>query len=49
MVAIYTWYLVKNDLSIVGYTVDLTGQVTFYKVPAKHGQVYMVILYEIVF
>ena len=35
-------YLVKSDLSSLACTVAFTGQVTFNKVPDKHGHVYLV-------
>ena len=46
--AVCFWYPVKCDLSIVRSvcTVALTGQVTFSKVPEKHGHVYLVGLYK---
>ena len=32
-------YLVKGDASVRYYTAAYSGQVTFYKVPEKHGHV----------
>ena len=40
--AVYLWYLVKNDLSGGPSTVAYTGLVTFYKGPEKHDHVYFV-------
>ena len=38
--AVFFWYLVKRDLLSVHYCTRLQiGQVTFYKVPEKHGHV----------
>ena len=45
-IAVVFWYLVKSDLV---YSVHVfctyTGQVTFHKVPEKHGHVKLVTLY----
>ena len=47
-IAVYLWYLVKRDLSSFAtvhkrqYT-----NATFYKVPDKHGHVYLVGLYNV--
>ena len=40
------WYLVNSDLSSVRVTEVYIGQVNFYKVPEKHGHVYLVRLYK---
>lgn len=49
--AVFSWYLVKNDLTSVSYWTrvhwTLSGQVTFLKVPEKNGHVYLVTLYLI--
>ena len=37
--AVLFWYLVKSDASVRFHTLTCTGQVTFYKVPEKHGHV----------
>ena len=37
---VFFWYLVKSDLSCTRvHTIAITGQVTFYRVPEKHGNV----------
>ena len=41
VMAVLFWYLVKCDSIVNSYcTVAYTGEVTFYKVPEKHGPVY---------
>ena len=43
--AVCFWYLAKSDLSSVNVHIAYTGQVTFCKVPEKHGHVYLIGLY----
>ena len=41
--AVYFWYLVKRDFSSLRvFMVAYNEKVTFYKVPEKHGHVYLV-------
>ena len=40
--AVYFWYLVKSELSSVGYCTVAYTSVVFYKAPEQHGQVYVV-------
>ena len=38
-IAVFFWYLVKSDWSMYTCIIAYTRQVTFYKVPEKHGHV----------
>ena len=38
-IAVFCWYLVKVIFTMYTCTLAYTGQVTFYKVPEKHGHV----------
>ena len=40
--AVCFWYLVKPDLYSVHYRTGAYTSVTFYKVPEKHGYIYLV-------
>ena len=43
--AVFIWFVVKSDCPVYACTVAYTEQVSFYKVPDKHGHVYLAGLY----
>ena len=43
-IAVFFWYLVKSECPVYASIHMYTVQVTLYKVPEKHGHVYLVTL-----